>query len=203
MNARSMTRTATMVAMALTMVALHAAPAASAPRARKAEPQNRPVDCRTLMNYGMSAWLAPASVVLTSPEAWAAWNREMVEAGHAVAEEPMPAGVDWAREAVVVLAMGEQHSGSYELHVAGATRSLSSTHMSLHVETGRGGTSPALVVAMDRNAARRLTLSADYTLAGMPMTPEMYEAPGLSAADASAPAGPVATTWGALKAEYR
>jgi hypothetical protein len=66
MNARSMTRTATMVAMALTM-AVNVASVAAGPRAGMAERSRRAVDCRTLETYSMSAWLAPAAVVLTSP----------------------------------------------------------------------------------------------------------------------------------------
>lgn len=200
MNARSMTRTATMVAMALTM-ALNAMPAAAAPRT--ASVARRPVDCRTLESYAMSAWLAPAAVVLTSPEAWAAWNAEMVESGNAVAEEALPAGVDWAREVVLVMALGEQNA-PYAMELTEATRSLTSTRMSLHVEAGRGGTSPALVVALPRHAAHNLSLAADYTVAGLPSSPEMYEAAGLAAANASGDAAPVTTaSWGAMKAEYR
>jgi hypothetical protein len=201
MNARSMTRTATMVAMALTM-AVNVASVAAGPRAGMAERSRRAVDCRTLETYSMSAWLAPAAVVLTSPEAWAAWNSEMVESGQAVAEEMLPAGVNWNREAVLVLALGEQ-GASYRLELMHATRSMSSTEMSLHVATGQGGSSPALVVALERSAVNNLQLTADYTVDGMPNTPALYSTPALDAmASGTAPVA-VATSWGALKVEYR
>lgn len=192
MNARSMTRTATMVAMALTMMATTSV----------AAPKNGlgAVSCRTVASWTMSAWTAPAAVVLTSPEAWVAWNREMVDSGRAVAEEAMPKGVDWKREALVVLAMGEV-DGAWTMSVNGAARTLACTEMSLHVAPGQGGSSPAVVVAMNRAALRTVRLAADYTLAGMPEQAQVY-APAALAAAADAPVT-LATTWGAMKADYR
>jgi hypothetical protein len=209
-NARSMTRTATMVATTL-MMAMTVSSVDAGPRGRMNERLaqvangNKEVACRSLATYPMSAWVAPMAVVLTSPEAWSRWNREQVDAGRAVAEEAMPQGVDWTREVVVVLAMGEV-SEPHMVEVKGARRNQNATQLDLHVEMGRGGRCPALVLALDRGAGRNVKLAADYLLAGVPTEPGTYDATG--AAGNVATSGDdgglvVMTSWGAVKAEYR
>ena len=202
MNARTMTRTATMVAMTLALAAgsVDAAPR----RGVDARAQKKEVACRTIASYPMAAWVSPMAVVLTSPQAWSQWNREQVEAGRAVAEEAMPAGVDWAKEVVVVLALGEV-SESHWVEAKGARRTLAgATELSLHVETGRGGNCPALVICLDRNARKNVKLSADYSLGNVPTEPGTYDAVGNSLASAGDDEGlTLVTSWGAIMAEYR
>jgi hypothetical protein len=204
MNARSMTRTATMVAMALTMTMAAPIVAAAAPgRGAQQRAENKAVSCRPVASYQMSAWVAPMAVVLTSPEAWSQWNREQVAAGRSVGEETLPANVDWTKEVVVVLALGEL-SESHHVELRGARRWLNETELSLHVETGRGGQCPALVLALERSARRNVKLMADYTLGGVPTTPGTYDAAGAPLASADDDGGlVVVTSWGSLKAEYR
>ncbi len=212
MNARSMTRTATMVAMTLTM-AMTAMSVDAAPRGRMNERvAARTVSCRTLASYPMAAWVAPMAVVVTSPEAWSRWNREQVDAGRAVAEEALPLGVDWTKEVVLVLALGEV-AEPHQVVVRGAHRSLNTTRLSLDVETGRGGRCPALVVALDRSC-RNVTLVPNYSLAGVPTQPGTYDAAGSPTSTAGNDGGLTSTagddgglvlmtSWGAMKAEYR
>ena len=206
MNARSMTRTATMVAMALTMATM--APSAdAAPRAGAGEKSrsSKEVAVRSLVAYPMAAWVTPMAVVLTSPEAWSQWNREQVDAGRAVAEEAMPQGVDWSKEVVVVLALGEV-SEQHDVKCNGARKTLSAvTELSLQVETGRGGNCPALVLALERGASRNVKLMANHLLAGVPTEPGTYgmTSGGNLASSADAGGLTVVTSWGAMKAEYR
>ena len=223
MNARSMTRTATMVAMTLTMATM-ATSVDAAPRGRVTERvrDNKAVTCRPVASYPMAAWVAPMAVVLTSPEAWSQWNREQVDAGRAVAEEALPQGVDWTSEVVLVLAMGEV-AEAHEVEVSGARRIANATELSLHIVTGSGGRCPALVVALDRSSCRNLKLMADYTLDGVPTQPGTYDPTGslasiagdenglslmtslapVKAASATSPGGVKRTSWGAVKADYR
>jgi hypothetical protein len=194
MNARTQTRTATLAAMALTL-ALTASLAAAAPGV--AERAKSSVPCRLVATYTMSAWLAPAAVVLSSPAAWQAWNDQMVNDGLAVAAEPLPQDVDWSKESVLVLALGEV-SGLYHLEMLSARRGLNGTTVSLKVEVGQGGSSPALVMAMPKPAARRLMLDCEYAMPECRTYPE----PTLATMGGAEPVA-VATSWGAMKAEYR
>jgi hypothetical protein len=203
MNARTNTRTATMVAMTLTL-AMVAGSVDAAPRGGVEARAKKEVACRTIASYPMAAWVSPMAVVLTSPQAWSQWNREQVEAGRAVAEEALPAGVDWAKEVVIVLALGEVSEMHY-VEAKGARRApQGATELNLHVETGRGGNCPALVICLDRSAHRNVKLMADYTLNGVP-NPGTYDAVGSSLATSGANDGGlvVTTSWGSIKAEYR
>jgi len=196
MNARTQTRTATLAAMALTL-ALNASLAAAAPGA--AERAKSSVPCRTVASYTMSAWMAPVAMVLHSAGAWTAWNEQMAAEGLALAPEALPQDVDWAKESVVVLALGELPD-AYRMEVTGARRSLHGTTVNVKLEVGTGGHAPALVMAMPKSAAGRMTMVCDYA---MPM-PECRTYPDASVA-MSGDEQPVAvsTSWGAMKAEYR
>jgi hypothetical protein len=197
MNARTQTQTATLAAMALTL-ALTASMAAAAPKA--AERAKNTVACRTVANYDMSAWVAPTAMVLHSAGAWKAWNDEMVEAGMAVAPEALPQDVDWAKESVLVLALGEGWE-SRHLEMKGASRNLSGTTVTVTMEAGRGGMAPALVMAMPKSAAARVKLACTGGMA----LPEArtYPETALAASGDAMPVAAVAATWGAVKAEYR
>jgi len=194
MNARTMTQNAALTVMALTLAM---APVASAaPKA--ADRAKQSASCRTVENYTMSAWIAPAVMVLQSKAAWNNWNEQMAAEGLAVAAEAAPANVDWAKESVIVVALGEL-SGPYAVSLKGAKRTLSGVQVSLGIESGHGGTSPALVLAMPKSASRNLTLISDAMA-----LPEMRTYPEANLAG-DGNDGPVAagTSWGALKAEYR
>jgi hypothetical protein len=200
MNARSMTRTATMVAMTMTL-AMAAVSVDAAPRRGVAAMAKQEVACRTIASYPVAAWVSPMAVVLTSPQAWSQWNREQVEAGRAVGEEALPAGVDWTKEVVVVLAMGEV-AQNHKVELRGARRNMGSTELNLHVEAGSGGYAPALVICLEKNARRNVKLAADYTH-NMP-EPATYDAVGEALASSGDDEGLVLmTSWGAVKAEYR
>jgi hypothetical protein len=204
MNARSKTRTALLVAMTL-MLAPMAASVDAAPRGGiEGRAKGRAVACRTVATYGMSAWVAPMAVVLTSPEAWSQWNREQVDAGRAVAEEALPMGVDWTKEVVLVLALGEV-SEAHSVELTSARRNLNVTELNLHVEPQRGGNCPALVLCLERGARRNVKLLTDYTLKGVPTEPGLYESAAslASTQDHDGDGLVLVTSWGAIKAEYR
>jgi len=199
MNARTLTCTATLAAMALT-VALTASSVAAAPRAGAAERAKKSVACRTVDSYTMSAWLVPTAMVLHSAKAWTEWNDQMAKDGLAVGAEPLPKDVDWAKESVLVLALGEL-SVPHHVELLSARRTLSGVVVSVHVEPGYGGSSPALVMAMDKSAAARLQpLSCDYSLS-LPECRTYPEAALAGSADTQPVA--LAVSWGAMKAEYR
>ncbi len=197
MNARTQTKTAALTAMALTL-ALTASLAAAAPGNGAAERANKSSACRTVENYSMSAWVAPVAMVLHSAAQWEKWNERMAEEGLAVAAEAMPAGVDWSKECVLVLALGELPEARH-LSLTGVTRGLSGTRLNLTVEAGRGGRAPALVLAMPKSAASRLTLASDTM--GLPEC-RTYSEASLAGNAIGEPVA-VATSWGAMKAEYR
>jgi hypothetical protein len=196
MNARTQNLTAALVAMALTL-AVMAPTASAAPGA--AERAKKSAACRTVENYTMSAWIAPAVVVVHSAAGWNKWNEQMAADGLALAAEAVPQGVDWAKECVVVVALGEL-SGPYAVSMKGAKRTLSGVQVMLEVEAGHGGSSPALVLAMPRSASQNLSLVSDAIA-----LPELRTYPESNLAGDGDGGNPVAagTSWGAVKAEYR
>jgi hypothetical protein len=202
MNARSLTRTATLVAMTMAMAAV-APTADAAPRAGMRDLTARTVNCRAVATYGMSAWVAPMAVVVTSPVAWSQWNAEQVNAGRALAEEALPADVDWAKEVVVVLSVGEL-SAPLAVELTGAQKKNAQTLLNLRVLTGQGGNCPALVLALDRANCKNVRLVvSDYELAGVPLAPETYAGTATLASAGNDDGLTVVTSWGAIKAEYR
>ncbi len=196
MNARTQTKTAALAAMAMTLV-MTASLAGAAPR-NAAECAKKSAACRTVENYAMSAWMAPVAMVLHSAAQWEKWNERMAEEGLAVAPEALPANVDWAKEAVLVLALGEL-SDARRMSLTGVTSGLNGTRLSLKVEAGHGGRTPALVLAISKSAAGRLTLASDTM--GLPEC-RTYSETNLAGDAMGAPVA-VATSWGAMKAEYR
>lgn len=196
MNARTQTKTAALAAMALTLV-MTASLAVAAPR-NGAECAKKSAACRTVENYTMSAWMAPVAMVLHSAAQWEKWNERMAEEGLAVAAEALPANVDWSKEAVLVLALGEL-SDARRMSLTGVTSGLNGTRLNLKVEAGHGGRTPALVLAMSKSAAGRLSLASNTM--GLPEC-RTYSETNL-AGDAMGEPVAVATSWGAMKAEYR
>ena len=155
--------------------------------------------CRTVEAYDLSAWVAPTAIVLQSAGAWKSWNEKMAEQGLAVAAEAVPENVDWSNESVVVVALGEL-SDAYHLQLAGAHRDIKGTHVSLTLESGRGGTSPAVVLALSKKDAARMTLNCDAVI--LPEV-EMYSEPAALAGGTIGEPSAVQLSWGAMKAEYR
>jgi len=195
MNARTQTRSAALVAMALTL-ALTASVAGAAPPSGASE-RAKSAACRTVETYSLSAWVVPATVVLHSAGAWKQWNKEMAENGLAVAEEAVPANVDWNKEAVVVVALGEL-SEARHLKLASSRREANGVHLTVALESGSGGNAPALVLAMSKNSAQNLVVSCDAVA-----LPEVRTYPESQLAGGAGDPSTVLMSWGSLKAEYR
>ena len=158
------------------------------------------VAMRTVLAYDDGAWTSPVAVVLRSAADWTAWNHEMVERGMAVGEEPLPAGIDWSREAVLVVALGGEGS---RVRLQNARRIGLRTELEAVLSHDGGGEYPCHVVAMDKRLLKdvRLTNAAQC---GLPAQVSVY-APAAALAtanDAAAPA-PVAASWGEVKDAYR
>lgn len=193
MQARTMNPKA--VVAAAMMMAVVAAGTASA-----AHLAGHPVQTRTLMNLYQGAWTSPVAVVLKSANDWTNWNRDMVNRGMAVAAEPDPANVDWSREAVLVVSLGLMPDARLSLDLASANRMGATTQVELSLANA-GGSSPALVLAMDRSLAGSVQLVNGAAL-GLPTTVPDYTSVA-PLATSGAGSGPVAVTWGELKGAYR
>jgi hypothetical protein len=196
MNARTMNPTATLAAMMLTLVLV--APVAAAPSGGAAERAKSAPNARVVAAYSAGAWLVPTAVILHSAGQWKSWNDRMTADGLLVAPEAEPAGVNWAKESVVVLSTGEL-SESYVVELKGSRPSLRGVELELYVERGRGGWAPALVVAVPRSNADAVTVTSNYSLS----LPEVraWQEPALATADDEPM--PVAMSWGGVKAQYR
>jgi len=196
MKARAMNPMAVVAAAMAMMAVVATSPVSAAPSMGAGQA----VATRTVMQYGQGAWTAPAAVVLKSEGAWNAWNAMMVRKGKAVGAEAVPAGVDWKEEVLLVVTLGENLNQDWSVALAGATSNGLSTQVTLQLTPGQGGSSPCVVVAMDRRAALSVSLSyaaeaAAAAQMNMPSNAQTYDAP--------AGAGVVATTWGAMKDTYR
>jgi hypothetical protein len=194
MKARTQNTVRAMVAAM--MMTMGAASMASAVQPQGLPRDNR-VPTRTMAEYGSGSWLAPAAVVLDSKQAWDEWNQAQVASGYAVNVEAAPM-VDWKREVVLVVALGENLNNTLAVKVKGARKNGSQTMVDVECALNAGGSSPAVVVALPRNQAKNVELVPNMTLGDMPMkaTYVMSSTGGLS---------PMATvtTWGALKSDYR
>jgi hypothetical protein len=192
-----------MAATVATMLLASAAMAQSGMSTPSMDPMrgNPAIQMRTLMQYDMGAWMAPAAVVLNSAEDWASWNEEMVAQGKAVGVEAAPA-VDWSREAVVVVCLGENPTGNWRVEMKSARKVGKRASVQVHVTMDAGGSAPCHVIAMEKLAAQALQLSCDCAVAGMPRQAQVYTGGGLQLA--SAEGGSLnQVSWGALKHEYR
>ena len=160
------------------------------------------VAMRTLMAYDDGAWTSPVAVVLKSVADWAAWNHEMVERGMAVGEEPVPAGVDWSKEAVLVVALGGGHVPASRVRLQNAHRV--GVHIEMEVVASRDGSGayPCHVVAMDKHLLKYVRL-ANAAQCGLAEQVAVYQAGAtLAATNASAPVA-IAASWGEVKDAYR
>jgi hypothetical protein len=194
MKARTMNSKA-VVAAALMMVAVTVV-AARAASASNAMSLAHAVSTRTVMQYGQGAWTGYAAVVLKSEADWTSWNAYMAANNMAVGSEPAPKNVDWTKEALLVVSMGENLNTAYSVDVAGAARTMSETEVTLGMSANAGGNDPCVVVAMDKRLADVVMLMNGP--AGVPVRVPVWMAPQAQNAGAN-----VAATWGAVKAAYR
>ena len=149
MNARTQTRTATLAAMALTL-ALTASLAAAAPGA--AERAKTSVACRTvapvhderLDGPGRDGPAQRRSVDRRGTSRWPtkAWP----------GRRSVPQGVDWAKESVVVLALGELPD-AYRMEDDRRASEPARNDGEREAGSRNGRHSPALVLAMPKSAA--------------------------------------------------
>jgi hypothetical protein len=155
-----------------------------------------PVTMRTVLCYSLGAWVTPAAVVLRNPQEWTLWNESMVAAGRALAAEPVPQGVDWRREILLVVAIGERTTlTTFELEPP--RRSGHHLYFTGRIETSctQSFSSPSHVVALNRRFADSIEL--DPTI-GTLENPCALQRPAV-------PAGTMADSpsWGAMKHQYR
>ena len=191
MKARALNPQALAPAAMLLMVMAGAAPAMAAPR------PNNAAAMRTLMRYTDGAWLAPTAVILKSAKDWNDWNDDMVAQGKAVGRETMPA-VDWSKEAVLVVTMGE---GGASLELKNARRVGLRTDVELAVNWAEAGAAPCHVVALSKHLASRLRLVNAEAAGLSAQVPAYMHRMELAAPNALANE-PVALSWGAVKDAY-
>jgi hypothetical protein len=158
------------------------------------------VAMRTLMAYDDGAWTSPVAMVLKSAADWTAWNHEMVERGMAIGEEPVPAGVDWSTEAVLVVALGPG--------AASRVRLQNAHRVGLHIEmeavasSGGSGAYPCHVVAMNKQLLKHVRL-LNAAQCGLAEQVHAYQAGAtVASANAGTPTA-VAASWGEVKDAYR
>src|SRR5258708_18317425 len=108
--------------------------------------QGYTVGARVVAGYAMSAWAARAAVVLKSEADWNAWAQEQAASRMAIDVEPAPAGVDWKREAVLVVALGDWSRRPMGVDLASVERVALHTDVSLAMGAMPGmGAYPALI----------------------------------------------------------
>ena len=152
---------------------------------------------RTLMHYTDGAWLAPTALVLKSAKDWNDWNDDMVAQGKAVGREAMPA-VDWAKESVVVVTMGQ---GGASLELKNARRVGLRTEIELALNWSEAGAAPCHVVAMGKHLVNRLRL-VNAEAAGLSAQVPAYSQ-RMQVASPNSTSEPVALSWGEVKDAYR
>jgi len=203
MKARAM-NTKTLAAAAAMM--LMAAAAMASPSMAQTEKMpngwlSRAAEMRTLLHYADGAWTAPTAVILKSAKDWNDWNDMMVARGMAVGREAMP-NVDWTREAVLIVTLGESRS-PISLELKNARRNGLRTEIELALNWSEGGSAPCQVVAMDKRLAKNVRLVNAET-AGLASQVPAYSA-GMNPTQQQSGAMPVIAdaSWGEVKDLYR
>lgn len=200
MEARAMNPKA-LATMAAAVALTLAAAAGTAQAENRAISRTAPaVAMRTLLAYDDGAWTSPVAIVLRSAADWTSWNHEMVERGMAIGEEPMPAGIDWNREAVMVVALGGEGS---RVRLQNARRIGLRTELDAALSQDGTGEYPCHVVAMDKRLLKNVRLT-NAAQCGLPAQVSIY-VPGaaLASTNSAAAPAPVATSWGEVKDAYR
>jgi len=202
MNARAMNPRALAAAAMLVMAA---AATASPSMAQTDKMPNgwmgRAAQMRTLMHYADGAWTSPAAVILKSAKDWNDWNEEMVASGKAVGKEAMP-NVDWTREAVLVVTLGESQS-PISMELKNGRRVGLRTEVELSVNWSDGGSAPCQVVAMDKRLAKNIRL-VNAEVAGLSAQVPAYSSRNLAnQLNGNAPTAVAEASWGEVKDAYR
>ena len=200
MNARAMNPRA-LAAAAMLMMAAAATASPSLAQTDKMPNgwMSRAAEMRTLMHYADGAWTSPAAVVLKSAKDWNDWNEEMVASGKAVGKEAMP-NVDWTREAVLVVTLGESQMS---MDLKNGRRVGLRTEVELSLNWSQGGSTPCQVVAMDKRLAKNVRL-VNAEAAGLSAQVPAYSARTLANQPMSNPPSVVAdASWGEVKDMYR
>jgi hypothetical protein len=198
MKARTMNSTVA-AAVALTLMATTAPKTNAEPRNDLSKVIGQTVAMRTLLHYADGAWVAPTSIILKSEHDWQEWNDSMVADGKAVGAEACPSGVDWTKEAVLVVALGQ---GGGWVDLPRARHIALHTDVDLVVGPGSWDSSPCQVVAMDRKMLTNCRLMNGSSAQPVPV----YVSPSAQVRMAGAGAGAaeaINASWGAVKAEYR
>lgn len=197
MEARAMNAKTWAQAAALS-VALMATGAPAAQAAAPAPLRAPNAAMRTLMCYLDGAWTAPAAVVLRSAKDWIDWNDEMVARGMAAGCEPLPANVNWAREAVLVVSAG---SNAAAVELKNARRIGLRLEVELAISYHEGGMSPCHVVAMDKRLLKNVRVTNAQQIGLAPQV-QPYSPNAALVSTQSMPVN-LAASWGEVKDAYR
>jgi hypothetical protein len=198
MKARKMNSTVA-AAVALTLMMATTAPKTNAePRTDLSKAIGQTVAMRTLLHYTDGAWVVNTSIILKSEHDWQEWNDSMVATGKAVGAEACPSGVDWTKEAVLVVALGQ--GGGY-VDLPRARRVALHTDVDLVVGPGSWDSAPCQVVAMDRKMLNNCRLMNGSSAQPVPV----YVSPSAAQIQVagSGASETLNASWGAVKAEYR
>ena len=206
MEARAMNQAArTTMALGLALTLACAAQANAGGREQstdRSNPRVAPaVAMRTLMAYDDGAWTAPVAMILKSPADWISWNKDMVKAGMAIGEEQLPAGVDWTKEAVLVVALGDRQGARVRLEHA--SRAGLRTELDVAVSSDGYGEYPCHVVAMDKRLLKNVLLKNGASYGLCEQVQSYRPAASLTASGAGSEPQPVAISWGEMKDAYR
>ena len=160
---------------------------------------------RTLERYAEGYWGRPALVLARSAGEWdAAMARLEAEGAFLVLPGPAAPTVDWARQAVLLVAAG---CGAYEsVEVQRVVREGSRLVVRVAAEPAGyyyGAYSPYHLVAVDRSLLRTAKrVEAEYVTPDDPVAPLTAGVAGSADEDAGMPAARAAS-WAGVKALYR
>lgn len=200
MEARAMNQAAcTTMALGLALTLAYAAQANAG--GRELSIPAPAVAMRTVLAYDDGAWTAPVAMILKSPADWKSWNQDMVKAHMAIAEEQLPAGVDWSKEAVLVVALGDRQGARVRLQ--NARRAGLRTQLELAVSSDGYGEYPCHVVAMDKRLLRNVRLMNAASCGLSEQVQSYRQGAVLATSSAGSEPQPVAISWGEMKDAYR
>ena len=175
-------------------------------------PAPRVVPMRKVFQSTDGAWTSPAAVILRSADEWIRWNDRMVADDRAYGAEPLPDGVDWDREIVLVVTLGLRPTIT-TLELDPPQRFGRGVRITGRIEDlySSGNSTPCHVIALDRRYADDIEL--DPSLGTLEPALDPGDPPpgghrrGAHAigriAPLSQPALPAPrTTWGAIKHQF-
>jgi hypothetical protein len=160
-----------------------------------------PETMRTILCYSLGAWTSPVAVILRCPQQWTLWNESMVATGRAAGAEPLPCGVDWSREVLLVVAIGECNTlTTFELNPPQRSGHRLYFTGRIEITPTPSFSSPCHVVAIDRRFADALELDPSIGVLEDPCG-LLTRHTGIASANMITNAKH--HSWGALKHEYR